>query len=157
MDEISLREAIGADAPSIANVIHQAFEEYRGRLDPPSGAHDESEASVRQKMTGAHAVVASVNQGIVGCAFYEPDGDHMYFGRLAVLPSHRRQGISRRLIDWIEHQARLSGFARVQLSVRVEISDNQAYYKRLGYRVLDYGSHAGFVEPTFVNMVKDVA
>lgn len=157
MDEVSLREATAEDAPSLVDVIHQAFEEYRGRLDPPSGAHDESGESIRQKIATAHAVVAAVNQEIIGCAFYEPDGDHMYFGRLAVLPSYRRQGISRRLIDWIEHQTRSFGFARVQLSVRVVLLDNQAYYERLGYRVLSYGNHAGYVEPTFVNMVKDVA
>ena len=156
-NKFSLREATLEDVPSLVTVIHESFEEYRGRLDPPSGAHDESEESIRQKMTAAHAVVASIHHAIVGCAFYEPAGDHIYLGRLAVLPAYRRQGISRQLIAWVERETRALGFARVQLGVRLALPDNQAYFARLGYRVLSYGTHAGFVEPTFANMVKDVA
>ena len=39
---IELREATTADLPTLLVLVHKAFEEYRGRLDPPSGAHDET-------------------------------------------------------------------------------------------------------------------
>ena len=61
-----IREASLEDAPALSTVILAAFEEYRGRLDPPSGAHDQTIQAVRQKMTTAHAVVASVDHEMMG-------------------------------------------------------------------------------------------
>ena len=157
LDKILLREATAEDAPALAAVIQAAFEEYRGRLDPPSGAHAESVQSIRQKLTTARAVVASVNQDIVGCAFYEPEADYFYLGRVAVLPQYRLQGIGRKLIALVETQARSLGFARVRLAVRVVLTDNRAWYERLGYRLHIYGTHAGYSEPTYLNLEKNVA
>jgi ribosomal protein S18 acetylase RimI-like enzyme len=157
MDQVSLRQAAAQDIPALVTVIHAGFEEYRGRLDPPSGAHDESEETVRQKLTVAHAVLASVNRQVVGCTFYELKNDYVYLGRLAVLPAHRRQGIARQLVAWVETQTRSIGYARVRLSVRVALTGNRAYFERLGYHVLDYGSHAGYAGPTYVNLEKDIS
>ncbi len=157
MVQVSLREATAEDVSVLVAVIHAGFEEYRGRLDPPSGAHDESEETIRQKLIVGHAVLASVNQQVVGCVFYEPKDDHVYLGRLAVLPAYRRQGIARELIAWVEKQARLLGYTRVRLGVRVALPGNRAYFERLGYRVLNYGTHAGHTEPTFVDLEKEVA
>ncbi len=42
MVQVSLREAITEDVPALVAVIHAGFEEYRGRLDPPSGAHGDA-------------------------------------------------------------------------------------------------------------------
>ncbi len=157
MVQVSLREATAEDVSALVAVIHAGFEEYQGRLDPPSGAHDESEGTVRQKLTVGCAVLASVNQRVVGCVFYEPKDDHVYLGRLAVLPAYRRQGIARELIAWVERQARSHGYTRVRLGVRVALPGNRAYFERLGYRVLNYGTHAGYTEPTFVDLEKDVS
>ena len=156
MIQVSLREATAEDVPALVAVIHAGFEEYRGRLDPSSGAHGESEETIRQKLTVARAVLASVNQQVVGCVFYEPKGDHVYLGRLAVLPAYRRQGIARELIAWVERQALSLGYTRVRLGVRVALPGNRAYFERLGYRVLNYGTHAGYAEPTYVNLEKEV-
>jgi predicted N-acetyltransferase YhbS len=157
MNKVILREATAEDAPSLSAVILAAFEEYRGRLDPPSGAHDETVQAIRQKFVLAHAAVASIDQDIVGCAFYEPEADHIYLGRLAVLSQYRRQGIGRKLVAWVEAQARSLGYARVRLAVRVVLTGNRAYFERLGYRLHSYGTHAGYAEPTYLNMEKNVA
>jgi ribosomal protein S18 acetylase RimI-like enzyme len=157
MDQASLRQAAVQDIPTLLAVTHASFEEYRDRLDPPSGAHSETEETIRQKLTVGHAVLASVNQKIVGCAFYQPAGDHVYLGRLAVLPEYRRRGIGRQLLAWVETQTRSLGYRRVRLSVRVALSGNRAYYERLGYRVISYGTHAGHTAPTFVNLEKEIS
>ena len=157
MNEVLLRKASAEDAPSLSAVILAAFEEYRGHLDPPSGAHGQTVDAVRQKLVTAQAVVALVNHDIVGCAFYEPEGDHIYLGRVAVLPQFRRQGIGRKLIAWVEAQSRWLGYERVRLAVRVVLIDNRTLYERLGYCLHSYGTHAGYAEPTFVNLEKNVA
>ena len=39
---IRLRQAQADDAPLLLATLHAAFDEYRGRLDPPSGVHAET-------------------------------------------------------------------------------------------------------------------
>ena len=46
MGDWLLRDASEADAETLAAVIRTAFAEYRGRLDPPSGALAETADSV---------------------------------------------------------------------------------------------------------------
>ena len=43
-----------------------------------------------------------------------------------------------------------------QFSVRLALPRQRAYYERMGYRFLAYGTHAGFTEPTFATFTKDV-
>jgi predicted N-acetyltransferase YhbS len=156
MSEITLREATNADLPALVVVLKAAFEEYRGRLDPPSGAHDESAPKVREVMRTSRAVLALSGDEIVGCVFYAPSGNHIDLFRLAVLPAQRRRGIAGALIAYVEARARELGLARVQLGVRVALSNNRAYYERLGYRFVEARTHAGYTEPTFVILEKSL-
>ena len=140
--------------PTLAAVIRAAFEEYRGRLIPPSGAHDETVSSISAKLATSRAVLALVNSQAAGAVLYEPESDYVYLGRLAVLPRYRRLGIGRELVNWVETRAYTLGYTRVHLGVRIALTRNRAYFESLGYRVVSYGIHPGFVEPTYVNMEK---
>ena len=154
MNEITLRAATDADISALVVVLKAAFEEYRGRLDPPSGAHAETAAKLREVLRTSHAVLALAGDEIVGCVFYTPSGDHVDLFRLAVLPEYRRRGIARALIAYVEARARELGLPRVQLGVRTALTGNRAYYERLGYRLLASRMHAGYTEPTFVILEK---
>jgi len=154
---IQLRQADKRDAPILVSILHAAFEEYRGRLDPPSGAHIESVDDIHQKLETASAVIASFDGETAGCVFYEPEETAMYLGRLAVLPPFRRHGIGRALIEYVEEQARQFELAHVHLGVRVALPYLMAYYQGLGYTITAYGMHPGYLEPTYVNMQKELA
>jgi ribosomal protein S18 acetylase RimI-like enzyme len=154
MNEITLREAANADLPALVTVLKAAFEEYRDRLDPPSGAHGETAAKLREVLRTARAVLALAGDDMVGCVFYAPSGDHIDLFRLAVLPEYRRRGIAQALIAYVEARGRELGLARVQLGVRVALPNNRAYYERLGYRFVEARTHAGYAEPTFVILEK---
>jgi GNAT superfamily N-acetyltransferase len=157
MDQVLLRQAKDDDIPTLVTLVHDAFEEYRGRLDPPSGAHADTTTTIGQRLHKGGAALALVNQQFAGCVFYEPRNDFIYLGRLAVLPAYRRFSVGRELVSWVEKQARTLGFTRVHLAVRVALSGNRAFFERLGYRMLDYGTHAGYAQPTFVNMEKEIS
>lgn len=154
---ISIRQASVADLPALCAVIHAAYAEYRGCLDPPSGAHDETPASLRRKLTGGWAALASDGGAVVGCVFYAAEPETVYLGRLAVLPSHRRWGVGRRLVAFVEAEALALARRQVQLGVRLQLPDNQRFYAKLGYRIAAYGCHPGYSRPTYVTMVKDLA
>jgi predicted N-acetyltransferase YhbS len=147
---ISLREAGAADAEVLARLLREAFEEFRGQLDPPSSAHGKTAEAVLRELQGGGALIAEVAGEPVGCVFFHPREDHLYVDRLAVLPSHRGAGIARALMDAAEARA----CAPVRLSVRCALSEQQAYYARRGYVFHAHGTHAGYAQPTFLVMQK---
>lgn len=156
MADLVLREATDADVPTVVRLIHAAFEEYRGTLDPPSGAHQETEDSVRRKMSSAAVVMAFAAGVPSGCLFYERAADHLSFSRLAVPPSHRGRGIGRALIAYVEQQEQALNRRCVRLGVRIALTRLRAYYERLGYRVVEHGAHDGYGEPTYVILAKSI-
>jgi ribosomal protein S18 acetylase RimI-like enzyme len=156
MTDWVLGEASAGDAPLIASLIRAAFAEYRGQLDPPSGAHEETDEAVRRKLQAARAVLARTDGIPVGCVLYEVHPDHVYFFRLAVLPAYRQRGLGRALIGYVEARARERGLERVRLGVRVALPRQRASYERLGYQLVEARSHPGYEQPTYVILEKNL-
>jgi predicted N-acetyltransferase YhbS len=94
---------------------------------------------------------------VLGCVIYERRPEFMYFGRLAVLPTWRRQGIAEGLIGAVEARTLASALSCVQIGVRLVLPSHQAYYTRLGYQPIAYECHPGFTQPTSVTMEKVLA
>jgi predicted N-acetyltransferase YhbS len=157
MDDLVLREATAADVSAIVAVLHAAFREYDGWLDPPSGVHAETEESIREKMKVAHVALALLAGEVVGCVMYHPERTHVYFGRLAVLPDHRGRGVGGALIGYVEERSRELGLLRVRLGVRVALSELRERYERMGYRLFEERRHPGYAQPTYVLLEKDLA
>jgi ribosomal protein S18 acetylase RimI-like enzyme len=127
-----LREATLSDAEAVYQVTKDAYEEYRGFLDPPSGVDKETLEAVESALHQGSAVLALMDGIAVGAVPFEPrDGGSLYVGRLAVLPSHRRRGIGRALMAAAERGG--MGLARIILGVR-SLPQNRAFYESLGYR-----------------------
>lgn len=149
-----------ADASALLAVILAAYAEFLGKLDPPSAAFAETVPSIRAKLTKGGAITAVIDGAAgserIGCVLYEPKGDFMYFGRLAVLPAWRRFGVARGLIAAVEEQTKAVGLHRVQIGVRLVLPAHQAYYEALGYQPIAYTCHPGFSHPTSVTMEKQV-
>lgn len=152
-----MREATSEDVAALVELIHSAFEEYRGRLDPPSGAHAETETSVRKKLQDGGAVVAVGGGELLGCVFFQPESDHVYLGRLAVRPGHRGRGIARHLVAWVESHERTTALGRVRVGVRLALRQNRAYFERAGYVVTQLESHAGYEDATSATMEKRIS
>jgi ribosomal protein S18 acetylase RimI-like enzyme len=153
---VVLREAVDEDVPTLLRIMHVAFEEYVGRLDPPSAAHTETIAAIRKRLSEGSAVLALIDDEAVGFAFYQPQGSHLYFSRLSVMPAHRRRGIGRALIDYVEDRARERRFQGVRLGVRVQLPELKDRYERLGYQIVRYVAHEGHSAPTYMLMEKSV-
>lgn len=151
---ISFAHAQPNEAAALLRVIQVAYAEFLGKLDPPSGAFLETESSIGAKIYKGGALKASADGELIGCVLYEPKGDFMYFGRLAVLPAWRRGGVAQGLIAAVEACTKAVGLTRVQIGVRLVLPAHQAYYEGLGYRPIAYECHPGFSQPTSVTMEK---
>jgi len=154
-DSLVLRAGTATDAPAIAATIAAAFEQYRGRLVPESGAFHETAAAIAAELgKGTGAVVAERNGEMLGCVLMEDMEGDLYFGRLAVRPAARGLGIARKLIEAVEVEARRRGLAGVRLGVRIVLTGNQRLFNSLGYREISREAHPGFDHPTSINMRK---
>ena len=151
---VILIPATNADVPVLLNLLHTAYEEYRGKLAPPSGAHSETLETVGKKLQTAHVIKAVIDEMPVGCVFIERKPDSIYFSRLAVLPAYRGQGVGRQMVAYVEAYARAQHMPRVTLGVRLAIPANIEYYTKLGYSIASYACHAGYTEFTSANMEK---
>jgi hypothetical protein len=92
-DAIAIRPARVDEAPAIASLLHRAFAQYDDVLVPRSGAMDETIATVAARLRDESCLVALAGEVLVGCVFYKPRGETIYFGRLAVLPERRGKGL----------------------------------------------------------------
>lgn len=156
-DRFWIREASAEDSASVVHIIHAAYAEFQGKLDPPSGAHAETEASIRKLFETEHCVIAGWGEEVAGCTFFHIGERDTYLHRLAVVPEHRRKALGHALVTFAETQARAAGSPRMRLGVRLQLPTNQVFYRSLGYSVTSHHSHPGYSYPTYVSMTKDMS
>lgn len=132
----TIRPAGLEEAETVMQIMRLAFEEYRGRLNPESGALGETFEEVRSRIASGGAFLAFVDEAIAGGARYRVFSDHVYGERIGVLPAYRGLGIGTALTKAIETSASARGIPQVQVKVRKSIPSNLRVYERLGYRVL---------------------
>lgn len=78
-------------------------------------------------------VIARAGDGFAGFAIAHFGAESVHLNLLATAPSHRRQGVGRRLIHWIEESAVVAGLFRVNLEVREQNAGARRFYAALGY------------------------
>ncbi len=150
----TVRKANAADAVALLHIIHSAFQEYVGAIDPPSSAPDETVDRIKGYLENSDAMIAEMNGGAVGCVFYLQAEDHIYLYRLAVLPAYRGRGIGKALVRLVQSEAFTRGLP-VRLGVRVALPLNRALYERMGYHVIEHRTHPGYSQSTILIMQKD--
>jgi len=152
----NVRAAHAPEAARIAQVMRAAFGEYRGVLEPPSGALSLDARAVRDLMELGGILACESEGRIVACVFHRTHPDHVYLGRLGVLPAFRGRGLGARLVAEVEALAGATGRERVRLGVRLALPRNRAFFERLGYRQVGLDSHEGMAVPTFAWLEKRI-
>lgn len=89
-------------------------------------------------------LAARAGPAVAGFAMMRYGDDTAHLNLLAVAPSHRRRGIARRLVRWLEETALTAGTFTIRLELRSGNSPARAFYTSLGYREL--GSVPGYYQ-----------
>jgi ribosomal protein S18 acetylase RimI-like enzyme len=79
-------------------------------------------------------LVAELEASVVGVAMAGYDGHRGWVNYLAVDPKQRRRGIGSALMRDAERRLRLLGCPKINLQVRRENADVQAFYAALGFQ-----------------------
>ena len=157
MADLTVRAATVTDIPALLALIHAAFEGYRGRLDPPSGAHAETAASLAALFArGERAVLAFAGERAAGCAFFIQTGVELYLHRLAVPPAMRRTGIGQALVAYVVAEATASDCSYLRVGVRLALPENVAFFERQGFTTIAEACHPGYTTPTFAHMTREL-
>jgi GNAT superfamily N-acetyltransferase len=133
---IIVRKVGAEEAAEVLRIMQLAFEEYRDRLVPPSGALTETIKDVRAAINGGGAFLALADAEVVGSARYRLFADHAYAERVAVLPGHRHKGVAISLMAAFEEAVRALGVREARVGVRASLPFNLRFYENLGYRAL---------------------
>jgi ribosomal-protein-alanine N-acetyltransferase len=133
--EISVGLARRSDVVEIASLSRDLIEKgLRWSWTPGRVA-----ASVRSPTT--LVVVARAADRIAGFGIMRYGDDDAHLDLLGVDPDRRREGLGRRLVEWLEKPALVAGISAVFLEVRGSNHGAQAFYERLGYRKLARIAH----------------
>lgn len=126
-DTISIRLADARDAKTIAVMSRDLIEPGLGwRYDAPRIL-----GRIRHRDTVT--LVASEGGRTAGFAIMEFGEERAHLVLLAVLPTHRRQGIGRRLLDWMVESALVAGVGSIHLELRASNEAARAFYKAMGF------------------------
>lgn len=132
--------------PAVLALIQSSFSYMNARIDPPSSMH----RLTAQSLADHPGEVWAIGTPPHACMVLTPQPDTLYLGKLAVSPSHRGRGIARQLIDLARSRARAMGLPSLTLKTRIELTENQATFKALGFTEIARTAHSGFDHPTAI-------
>jgi len=136
MMNITVRRVGIEQMSEVHRIMQLAFEEYRGRLVPPSGALTETIEEVRTVINRGGAFLAFVGGVTVGSARYRLFPDHAYAERIAVLPEYRGRRVAVALMTAFEEAVQALGVPEARVGVRASLPSNLRFYENLGYRAM---------------------
>jgi ribosomal-protein-alanine N-acetyltransferase len=101
-------------------------------------------------------LTARAESGPLGFAIMRFADESAHLNLLAIEPAHRRRGLGRTLLTWLEQSALTAGTFTVSLELRAGNAAARAFYGALGYA--QYGEIAGYYQgvETAVRLRRDV-
>lgn len=140
-----------SDLAAVLRLIQAEFAFMDGRIDPPSSMH-----RLTTEDLAAAAEVWAIGRPAIACMVLTPREDALYLGKLAVARDQRGRGLARRLADHACARARALGLPALELQTRVELVENQATFRALGFAETGRTAHPGFDRPTSITFRKSV-
>lgn len=140
--------------PALLALIRAEFAYMDTRIDPPSSVHALTPETIAdQSRTGE---VWATGTPPIACVFLTPKPHALYIGKLATAATHRRQGLARTLITLAETRARALHLPALELQTRVELTENHATFRALGFSEVARTAHPGYTRPTSITFRRPI-
>ena len=143
------------DWAALLALIRAEFGYMDARINPPSSMHQLTPDAIAHH--AATAEVWAIGAPAHACIFLTPKPHALYLGKLAVAASHRRMGLARTLITLAETRARALGLPALELQTRIELTENHAAFRALGFTETARTAHPGFTRPTTLTFQRPVS
>ena len=138
---MSIRQAKSADLNNIQSCAIEAYTKYVQRIGkaPAPMVADFATHIDRQQVW-----ITEHDTFFAGYIVFYPLADSMQLENVAVLNRYAGQGIGRQLIEYAESEARRLNLIAVELYTNLKMTENIAYYPKLGYVETDRREEDGF-------------
>lgn len=140
-----------AEGPAILSLLHAAFADMHARIDPPSSLH-----ALTPVVLFATGEVWVIGRPVVACMVLSPREGVLYLGKLAVAPHLRGQGLARALVNRAVLRAKSLGLRALELQTRVELIENHATFRAMGFVEIARTAHAGYAQNTTITFQRTV-
>jgi ribosomal protein S18 acetylase RimI-like enzyme len=137
-----IRPARPDEAPLLAALVERAYSPWVPVIGRRPGPMDDDYAA--RVAAGEAHVLQAEDGGIAGLLVIERHRDHLMLDNVAVEPARAGTGAGRRLLDFVEAEARRLGLAEVRLYTHALMARNVALYERRGYLVTGRRTEKGF-------------
>lgn len=134
-----------------------AFAFQDGMVDPPSSAKSVTVSELQWRFARDRLFLATDEAGaVVGQVWVEDTGKDAYLYKLSVDIDIKGRGIGKALVAAACDDAARRGMENMRLHVRVELTDNIAFFRSRGFEVVGEGRHEGYDRTTFLKMARDL-
>ncbi len=148
---VGLRPARAADAAGIAACARAAYAIYVERIGREPAP---MVADFPGQIADGLVAVLEESDDLLGFIVHFPRDEDYFIENVALDPRAQGRGLGRRIMAWVEEQARAAGQTRLRLYTNVKMTENIPFYEGLGFveegRVVEDGFHR-------VYFVKDLA
>lgn len=142
------------DWGALLRLIRAEFAPMEGRINPPSSMQQLTEADLASKARVGEVWVLGTPPR--ACVVLTVQGDALYIGKLAVDRAFRGQGLARVLINVALKVAQKRKLPYLELETRVELVENQAIFRTMGFTEARRSAHPGFDHPTSITFRRPV-
>lgn len=98
----------------------------------------------REKIAQGRVSVAVETEDVIGIIVLVEEPDCLLVENVAVEPQRQGQGIGRALLGFAETVAAEAGLSALRLYTHAAMTENLAFYPRLGYAEIDRRTDNGF-------------
>ncbi|HJQ75252.1 MAG TPA: GNAT family N-acetyltransferase [Gaiellaceae bacterium] len=124
-----VRRADPAEAPLLSQIVERAYAVYVERIGRrPAPMDDDYEAKTRRG-----EVFVADDGAVAGLIVLVERPDHLLVENVAVDPARRGTGVGRALLEYAESHAAARGLRELRLYTNEAMTENLAFYPRLGY------------------------
>lgn len=150
MPEVQINPPDFDDWPALWRLLDAAFAPMDGRIDPPSSFRTLTPEALCRKARRETLLLIREGRAPIACGFAAPHPQGLYLGKLAVDAAHRRRGHLRALI---EAACALTPGALI-VQTRIELTENHATFRALGFRQIAATAHPGYSRPTSLTLMR---
>ncbi|MBV9174753.1 MAG: GNAT family N-acetyltransferase [Chloroflexi bacterium] len=141
------------DLRAILACVRAAYAKYRRRMDrEPAPTTADYPGLIARGVV--HVLPESITGDLRGLIVLWPENGAMFVDNVAVAPRYQGQGVGRRLMAFADEQARAAGLPELRLYTNEVMTENLAFYSRLGFEETDRHIDEGY-RRVFLHKVLD--
>jgi len=145
MPDLNIREAIPADAQSMADCINSAYSVFKSKIPDLPDVSDGLLTAIEEKSVW----IVEKAGAVAGVIVLNPIDNYLILENVAVHRTASGSGIGRALIQKAESECQRLGLREIRLSTHKEMPENISLYEYLGWSIVS-------VEDNKVHMSKRI-